>query len=92
MKKLVNVKSRFVGNSSTETGGLDYEETYFSSKKFATIRILMFSCSFRLKIVSNRYTTVFFSFLFFFNYCNLKEEIYVHQPKGIEIKDKAIEN
>ena len=74
-------KARLVAKGYTQKPGVDYEETYSPMAKFVSIRIIMaLVAKLGLELFQFDVKTAFLN-------GELKEDIYMEQPKGFEKKD-----
>ena len=77
-------KARYCVRGDIKKEVLDYVDTYTSVVQRSTIRLLI------TMVLSNGWTTKLVNYTNVFVQVEIKEEVYVEQPKGFEnIKDKV---
>ena len=75
-------KARYCVRVDLQREGIDYFETYAPVLQWSTVRLLL------TMILTNRWTTKQVDYTNAFAQADLKEEVYIEQPKGFAHKDK----
>lgn len=75
-------KARYCVRGDLQREGIDYFETYAPVVQWSTVRLLL------TMILTNRWTTKQVDYTNAFAQADLKEEVYIEQPKGFARKDK----
>ena len=75
-------KARFVAKGFTQKFGIDYNETFAPVMKYTSLRIILAIATIR------DYEIKQFDVETAFLHATVKEEIYVEQPQGFQVKDK----